>query len=182
MIELLTLAPRVPSQLLVVLIGLAVVALAILLLRMGRKIAIFLLVVGGLVVSVAVTLTMLAQADASRQAAIAAQRSAEAATVSAAGQTLGNIIVAVLALVILGIVGAGGVGGVYLYIRWQLAERRFHQLVDDGSHWSLPRRRLSHRSRRVPAIYVVEAEESDVDEETNALDILDRLDLSAWGW
>lgn len=63
----------------VILIGVAVAALGILVLKLGKRLALFLLAGGGLVAVIAVAYALAEQARATRQAA-------EAATVAAAGQ------------------------------------------------------------------------------------------------
>lgn len=72
-----------------IVIGLGAIALFIVLIltfRMGRKLLLAIAALGGIAVIVIMALTMLGQADATRQASKAAQGAAEAATRASTGQ------------------------------------------------------------------------------------------------
>ena len=80
------------GTLLVVLGGVAAVGLALAILKLGRRLATGLIVVGGLAVVGAVALAMMSQAQATREAA-------RAATVAAAGQAATSAAVSVIAVI-----------------------------------------------------------------------------------
>lgn len=178
-------------NLIIILAGLAAVAFAVLLLRMGRKVALFLLVVGALVVLVAVALSMLAQAQANRETAIAARQAAEAAQIASAGQgivgaaTSLTLFVLVLLLVVV-ILGGGALAG-YLWLRSRLVEWQRY----------VPPRQMPRRSPRpyrerlrrpiLPPGYVAWGQEQEspqlvfyVDE--RGQEVAPPIDPAEWGW
>jgi hypothetical protein len=105
-----------------IVIGLGVIALFIALIltfRMGRKLLLAIAALGGIAVVVIMALTMLGQADATRQASKAAQGAAEAATRASTGQSLTTIL-----LIVMGIAQLVTLtGAAYLYIRWKIADQ-----------------------------------------------------------
>jgi type II secretory pathway pseudopilin PulG len=114
------------TETVIILAGAGVALLAILMLRLGKRLAIGLLVLGGLVVVGAVALSILAQASANRQTAIAAQRAAEAAQTAAAGQAMTSAATSItLFLVILLLVLVLAIAGVaFAWTWWQRQRKR----------------------------------------------------------
>lgn len=115
----------------IVLIGLAIAILGILLLRVGRQIARFLLALGGLGVIGTVAYALVAQATATCQAA-------QAATVASVGQTAGSITTTILAVLLIAVVLAALTGGGYLAFRLRRAERRLgarRWTPGPNAHW-----------------------------------------------
>ncbi|MBN1979432.1 MAG: hypothetical protein JW918_18705 [Anaerolineae bacterium] len=119
------------TETVIILGGIGVALLAILMLRLGKRLAIGLLVLGGLAVVGAVALSMLTQAQANRETAIAAQRAAEAAQIAAAGQTMTSAATSItLFLVILLLILVLSIAGVaFAWTWWQKRQRR-EQYVD----------------------------------------------------
>lgn len=89
------------TEITVVLIGIAAATLGILVLRLGRKLAIFLLALGGLGVMGAVAYALAEQARATRQAA-------QAATVAAATSAATTIILFLLVVILAMVLAAVG--------------------------------------------------------------------------
>ena len=114
------------NEVILVLVGLAAVALAILFLRLGKRLAIGLLILGGMATVITVALAMLGQASANRETAIAAQQAAQAAQVAAAGQTMTSAATSItLFLVILLLVVVLVIAGVaFAWFWWQKRQRR----------------------------------------------------------
>jgi hypothetical protein len=101
------------TAVLVILVGVVVAGMGILVLRMGRKVALFLLTSGSLVVVSMVALALLSQAEANRQMAKAATEAARAAEIAAAGQAgvsaaqaVVLFLVTTIAVLVLAILGA----------------------------------------------------------------------------
>ncbi len=86
----------------IILIGVAVAALGLLILRLGRKIALFLLATGGLAAVIAIAWALAEQARATRQAA-------QATTVAAATSAATTIIVFLLVVILTMVLAAVGV-------------------------------------------------------------------------
>jgi len=114
------------SEILIVLIGVAVAAFGILFLRLGKRLAVGLLVLGGLAVVGTVALSMLTQASANRETAIAAQQAAQAAQTAAAGQTMTSAATSItLFLVILLLILVLAIAGVaFAWTWWQKRQKR----------------------------------------------------------
>jgi hypothetical protein len=93
------------------------IVLGIVLIKLGRQIAVFLLVGGIVAAVVAVALAILNQAEATRQVA-------QAATVASAGQASASIGVTILGTLLAVVVIGGGLGVAYLTWRVRRAERR----------------------------------------------------------
>ena len=109
--ETLTISPQ-----LILAIG-GVIALGLVLIKLGRQIAIFLLAAGVIAAVLVVGLAILDQAKATQQAA-------EAAAVASTGQTAASVSTIVLATLLAMVVIAGGLGFAYLIWRLRRAERR----------------------------------------------------------
>ncbi|MBN1261576.1 MAG: hypothetical protein JXB35_12940 [Anaerolineae bacterium] len=119
------------TEILVVLIGVAVAAFGILFLRLGKRLAVGLLILGGLAVVGVVALSMLAQASATRETAIAAQRAAEAAQTAAAGQAMTSAATSItLFLVILLLILVLVIAGVAFGWTWWQKRQKREQYVD----------------------------------------------------
>jgi hypothetical protein len=119
------------TETIVVLVGAGVALLAILMLRLGKRLAIGLLILGGLAAVVAVALALLAQASANRETAIAAQKAAEAAQIAAAGQSMTSAATGLtLFLVALLVVLALGFGGACAAWRWWQKRQKQEQYAD----------------------------------------------------
>lgn len=99
----------------VILVLLGAIVVGVVLIRLGRQIAIFLLVAGGLGVVAIIALAVLNQAQATR-------RSAEAAAVASTGQTASSVGVTVLGTLLAVVVVAGGL--VIAYQAWRLRRAR----------------------------------------------------------
>jgi hypothetical protein len=111
-----------------VLAGIALILAFILTFRMGRKLLLAIAALGGIAVVVIMALTMLGQADATRQASKAAQGAAEAATRASTGQSLITIL-----LIVMGIAQLVTLtGAAYLYIRWKIADQYARGSKDQG--------------------------------------------------
>jgi hypothetical protein len=140
-------------EILVVLIGVAAAAFGVLFLRLGKRLAVGLLILGGLAVVGVVALSMLTQASATRETAIAAQRAAEAAQTAAAGQAMTSAATSItLFLVILLLVLVLAIAGVaFAWTWWQKRQKR-EQYVDMLRHAqlyaALQGRRLPGPARR----------------------------------
>lgn len=108
----------------VILAGVGVAVLAILFLRLGRKLAIFLLAAGGCVAVVAMAFALTEQARATRQAA-------EAATVAAAGQAVTSAATSITLFLVMVILFSLllAVGAVAAVLYWRRYQRR-EQLRD----------------------------------------------------
>jgi hypothetical protein len=119
------------TETIVILGGAGVALLAVLMLRLGKRLAIGMLVLGGLVVVGTVALSMLTQASANRQTAIAAQQAAQAAQTAAAGQAMTSAATSItLFLVILLLILVLAIAGVaFAWIWWQKRQKR-EQYVD----------------------------------------------------
>lgn len=88
-----------------ILAGVAVAALGILILSLGKRLARYLLVLGGLMVVGAVAFALLAQAAANRQVARATTGVARAAEIAAAGQATTSAALSIILFLTLAIVG-----------------------------------------------------------------------------
>jgi hypothetical protein len=114
------------TEIIIILGGIGVAVLGILILSLGKKLARFLIIAGGLAAVVVFALAMLAQASASRQAAQAATEAARAAEVASVGQTATSAalsIIVFLALVLV-LVILLAVGGVAAWLWWQKYQRQ----------------------------------------------------------
>jgi len=114
----------------IILGGIGAVILAVLILRLGKRLAIGLLVLAGLAIVGAVVLSMLTQASANRETAIAAREAARAARTAAAGQTMmGAAMSITLFLVILLLILTLATGGVaFVWAWWQKQQKRQNAL------------------------------------------------------
>jgi hypothetical protein len=114
------------TETIVILGGIGVALLAILILRLGKRLAIGLLILGGLAVVGTVALSMLPQASANRETAIAAQQAAQAAQMAAAGQAMTSAATSLtLFLVILLLILVLAIAGVaFAWTWWQKRQRR----------------------------------------------------------
>jgi flagellar basal body-associated protein FliL len=119
------------TETMIILGGAGVALLAILMLRLGKRLAIGLLILGGLAVVGTVALSMLGQASATRETAIAAQQAAQAAQTATAGQAMtGTATSITLFLVILLLIVVLAIAGVaFAWVWWQKRQRR-EQYVD----------------------------------------------------
>jgi hypothetical protein len=127
-----------PPETIVILIGAAITLVAILILLLTRKLGVFLLIAGGLAVAFIFGRAMWNQAQATQETAKAAQEAARAATISSAGQTVGNVVVAVLvvALVIVAVLAVAAVA--FFWLRARRAERRASRAGRGGSQGPTP--------------------------------------------
>jgi hypothetical protein len=133
--------------------GIGVALLAILMLRLGKRLAIGLLVLGGLAVVGTVALSMLTQASANRETAIAAQRAAEAAQTAAAGQAMTSAATSItLFLVILLLVVVLAIAGVACGWTWWQRQRKresYLEILRQGQIYAaMQGRRLPGFARR----------------------------------
>jgi flagellar basal body-associated protein FliL len=141
------------TETIVILGGIGVALLAILMLRLGKRLAIGLLVLGGLAIVGTVALSMLTQASANRQTAIAAQQAAQAAQTAAAGQAMTSAATSItLFLMILLLILVLTIAGVaFAWTWWQKRQRR-EQYVDmlrqAQVYAALQGRRLAGPARR----------------------------------
>jgi hypothetical protein len=119
------------TETVIILGGIGVALLAILMLRLGKRLAIGLLILGGLAVIGTVALSMLTQASANRETAIAAQQAAQAAQTAAAGQAMTSAATSItLFMVILLLILVLAIAGVaFAWTWWQKRQRR-EQYVD----------------------------------------------------
>jgi hypothetical protein len=119
------------TETIIILGGIGVALLAILMLRLGKRLAVGLLILGGLAVVGTVALSMLTQASATRETAIAAQQAAQAAQTAAAGQAMTSAATSItLFLVILLLVLVLSIAVVaFAWTWWQKRQRR-EQYVD----------------------------------------------------
>jgi hypothetical protein len=119
------------TETVIILGGIGVAVLAVLILRLGKRLAVGLLILGGLAVVGTVALSMLTQAQANRETAIAAQRAAEAAQIAAAGQAMTSAATSItLFLVILLLILVLSIAGVaFAWTWWQKRQKR-GQYVD----------------------------------------------------
>jgi flagellar basal body-associated protein FliL len=150
-----------PTETVIILGGIGVALLAILMLRLGKRLAIGLLILGGLAVIGTVALSMLTQASANRQTAIAAQQAAQAAQTAAAGQAMTSAATSItLFLVILLLILVLAIAGVaFAWTWWQKRQRR-EQYVDmlrqAQLYAALQGRRLPGPARR-PSYHAMQA-------------------------
>jgi len=91
---------------LVILIGVAVAALGILVLKLGKRLAIFLLALGGCAAVVAVAFALAEQARATRQAAQAATVAAAGQAVTSAATSITLFLLMIILALVLAAVGA----------------------------------------------------------------------------
>jgi hypothetical protein len=141
------------TEMMIILGGAGVVALAILILRLGRRLAIGLLILGILVVVGTVALSMLTQASANRETAIAAQEAARAAQMASAGQAMTSAATTItLFLVILLLTVVLATAGMALAWSWWQKQRKQEQyrkmLQQAQIYAALQGRRLPALSRR----------------------------------
>ncbi len=168
-----------PLEVYVILAGVAVVAVAWLLLRFGKIIARWALIFGGLAAVIIVGLALLSQSTANKEVARTATMAVEAATVTGAGLSISAVVGVLASAFCVGVLGVallfafGGVG--YLWIRWRLAEQQKQRgqpgsgLVREQPPLPSPQQ-LSPPPE--PVIYVLESEVENVD----------ALDMAEWGW
>jgi type II secretory pathway pseudopilin PulG len=143
------------TEIVILLTGAGVALLTILMLRLGKRLAVGLLVLGGLAIVGTVALSMLTQASANRETAIAAQRAAEAAQTAAAGQAMTSAATSItLFLVILLLILVLAIAGVaFAWTWWQRQRKRegyLETLRQAQVYAALQGRRLPG-SRRRPA-------------------------------
>lgn len=146
-----------PIEVIVVLVGAGVVVLAWLLLRFGKVIGRWTLILGSIAIVMVFALAVLENSRAT-------SRTAQAVQVATIGQTTTSTV-AMLCIGGLGAVAlaALGVAG-YFYARWRLMKRRVEQL---------PRqRRRTLPDHKQPVMYVDNSDSFD----------LAGVDLSQWGW
>jgi hypothetical protein len=141
------------TETMIILGGAGVALLAILMLRLGKRLAIGLLVLGGLAVVGTVALSMLAQASANRETAIAAQQAAQAAQTAAAGQAMTSAATSItLFLVILLLILVLAIAGVaFGWTWWQKRQKREQyvgMLRQAQLYAALQGRRLPRPARR----------------------------------
>jgi len=110
-----------PTIIFVILAGVAVAALGFLTLKLGRRLAIFLLALGGCVAVVAVALALLEQARATREAARAATVAAAGQAVTSAATSITLFLVMVILLMLL--LAGGAVAAVLYWRRYQRREQ-----------------------------------------------------------
>jgi hypothetical protein len=119
------------TETIVILSGAGVALLAILMLRLGKRLAVGLLILGGLAVVGTVALSMLTQASANRQTAIAARQAAQAAQTAAAGQAMTGAATSItLFLVILLLILVLAIAGVAFTWTWWQKRRKREQYAD----------------------------------------------------
>jgi type II secretory pathway pseudopilin PulG len=119
------------TETIIILGGAGVALLAILMLRLGKRLAVGLLILGGLAVVTAVALSMLTQASANRETAIAARQAAQAAQTAAAGQAMTSAATSLtLFLVILLLVVVLAIAGVAFAWTWWQKRRKREQYAD----------------------------------------------------
>jgi type II secretory pathway pseudopilin PulG len=141
------------TETIVILVGAVVALLAVLMLRLGKRLAIGLLILGGLAVVGTVALSMLAQASANRETAIAAQQAAQAAQTAAAGQAMTSAATSLtLFLVILLLILVLAIAGVaFAWTWWQKRQKReqtLDMLRQAQIYTALQGRRLPGLARR----------------------------------
>ena len=140
----------------IILVGIGVALLAILMLRLGKRLAIGLLILGGLAVIGTAALSMLTQASATRETAIAAQRAAEAAQTAAAGQAMTSaatsITLFLVALLLVLVLTAGGAALAWSWWQKQQKHRNTFDLLRQAQLYTLLNGQPSPtlRSPRVP--------------------------------
>jgi hypothetical protein len=165
------------TETIVILSGAGVALLAILMLRLGKRLAIGLLILGGLVVAGTVALSMLGQATATREAAEAAKIAATGQAMTGAAMSLTLFVVVLLLLLLVVIVGAALAVG-YFWLRWRLSEsqRQGREVL------RLPYHRRPLRPSTPPPVWwqggppVVYY----VDDHGQEIDL--PVDPSEWGW
>jgi hypothetical protein len=119
------------TETIVILSGAGVALLAVLMLRLGKRLAVGLLILGSLAVVTTVALSMLAQASANRETAIAAQQAARAAQTAAAGQAMTGAATSItLFLVILLLILVLTIAGVAFAWTWWQKRRKREQYAD----------------------------------------------------
>jgi len=141
------------TETVIILGGIGVAVLAVLILRLGKRLAIGLLILGGLAIVGTVALSMLTQAQANRETAIAAQRAAQAAQTAAAGQAMTGAATSItLFLVILLLILVLTVAGVaFAWTWWQKQRKRegyLEMLRQAQVYAALQGRRLPGVARR----------------------------------
>ena len=107
------------TSMIVILGGIGVALLAILILRLGKKLALFLLALAALAVVGAVALAMNSQAQATREAARAAEIAAVGQATTSAAMSIIAFLLALIVLLLLAIVGA-----VVAWFWWQQRQKR----------------------------------------------------------
>ena len=108
----------ISPELVVAIIG--AIVLGVVLIKLGRQIAIFLLVGGAIAAVIVVALAILDQAEATRQVA-------QAATVASAGQATASVGVTILGTLLAVVVIGGGLGIAYLVWRLRRTEKRLER-------------------------------------------------------
>jgi type II secretory pathway pseudopilin PulG len=141
------------TETMIILGGIGVALLAILMLRLGKRLAIALLILGGLAAVGTVALSMLTQASANRETAIAAQQAAQAAQTAAAGQAMTSAATSItLFLIILLLILVLAVAGVaFGWVWWQRQRKResYLEILRQGQIYAaLQGRRLPGPVRR----------------------------------
>ena len=126
----------IPAQLILVIIG--VILVSVVLIKLGRQIAIFLLAAGVIAGVLVIGLVLLGQAKATQQAA-------EAAAVASTGQTATSVSTIVLATLLAVVVIVGGLG--FAYMNWRL-QRAQRQIARQPRRWRPgPNARWGQRGR-----------------------------------
>jgi hypothetical protein len=114
------------------------IALGVILIKLGRQIAIFLLAAGFIAAVIVGGLVLLDQAKATQQVA-------EAAAVASTGQTATSVSTIVLATLLAVVVIAGGLG--FAYMNWRL-QRAQRQIARQSRRWRPgPNARWGQRGR-----------------------------------
>ena len=138
------------TETMIILGGAGVALLAILMLRLGKRLAIGLLVLGGLAMVGTVALSMLTQASANRETAIAAQQAAQAAQTAAAGQAMTSAATSItLFLVILLLILVLAIAGVaFGWTWWQRQQKResYLEMLRQGQIYA------ALQGRRLPGV------------------------------
>ena len=121
-------------EILVILIGAAAAALGILVLRLGKKLALFLLALAVLAVVGAVALAMNSQAQATKEVARAAEIAAVGQATTSAAMSIIAFLLALIVILLLAIVGA-----VVAWLWWQQRQKRarFQEALETAQYHAL---------------------------------------------
>jgi len=147
-----------PTEITLILIGLAVALAAILVLRFSRQIARFLLIAGGVVAVIAMALALTAQARATQQAA-------RAATVAAAGQAATSaamsLILFLLIVIVVLLLAIGGAVAAWLWWQRRQRQRQYRDTLQQAQVLALlngqrpPALRRPARSSQMPGSPII---------------------------
>jgi hypothetical protein len=143
------------------------ILLGFLLLRFGRAIARFLLIVAALAIVGLIAVAIVNQAQANRVTAEAAIQAAQATHAATVGHSMATLVTGGLLALIIALAGAG-----YCYYRWRRSEQ--HMSSPHQTRATLP---TGQQSNHLPPVIYIPQPPPRIDDCD-----LSGIDTSEWGW